>query len=143
MVRLLVEQAGADIHVVDHEGKTPSMWAEESGWTDIVKQEVGGMDCEGTDDLALEAMLDGIVLKDDGTAAGGGGGRPGLMTFEMRQDDQQKEADDDEGKQDTEDDEEDDEGDYLYDHAPDDMKCPISLKLMTDPVVAFDGSVSN
>ena len=36
----------------------------------------------------------------------------------------------------------DDGGDYLYDEAPEDMKSPISLKLMTDPVMAMDGRVS-
>ena len=41
-----------------------------------------------------------------------------------------------------EDEEQNDEEEFLLDGAPEDYKCPISFKLMTDPIVAPDGHVS-
>ena len=38
-----------------------------------------------------------------------------------------------------EEDDEDDDDEWLLEDAPDGMECPISLKLMTDPVTAADG----
>lgn len=37
----------------------------------------------------------------------------------------------------------DEEEDYLVKEAPEKFKCPITFKLMTDPVTAPDGRVSH
>ena len=52
---------------------------------------------------------------------------------------EQDEAPASDGEQEEEDDEDEDDDEWLQEDAPDGMECPISLKLMTDPVTAADG----
>ena len=77
-------------------------------------------------------VIRGGVPKDEGPAEGGGGG--------MAQEQVQAVVDEQAQGQGNEQEEEEEE--YLLKGAPADFVCPITFKLMTDPVNAFDGRVS-